>query len=124
VRADLRHSAEQLLSEFDVLVLPTAQVWPFAVEQHWPARIGEVAMDTYHRWMEVTVFATLAGLPTLAVPAGVNAGGLHIGLQVIGRPHSESALLGWAYLAEQRGCFTVAAPSSAAAPDAGPTLTR
>jgi amidase len=114
VRADLRRSAEQLLSELDVLVLPTAQVWPFAVEQHWPARIGEVAMDTYHRWMEVTVFATLAGLPTLAVPAGMNGEGLHMGLQVIGRPHSERALLGWASLAEKRGCFTVAAPSSAA----------
>jgi len=81
-------------------------------------------MDTYHRWMEVTVFATLAGLPTLAVPAGVNGEGLHIGLQVIGRPHSESALLGWASLAEKGGCFTVAPPSSAAKPATGPTLTR
>ena len=29
------------------------------------------AMDTYHRWMEVTIYATFAGLPCIAVPAGL-----------------------------------------------------
>ena len=30
-------------------------------------------MDTYHRWMEVTIYATFAGLPAISVPAGFSA---------------------------------------------------
>ena len=70
-------------------------------------------MDTYHRWMEVTIVATLAGCPALAVPAGVNEAGLHIGLQLIGRPGGDAELLAWAREAERRDAFTLALPSEA-----------
>jgi len=51
-------------------------------------------MDTYHRWMEVTIYATLAGLPALSLPAGFHPNGRWpAGLQLIGRPHQESSLL-------------------------------
>ena len=43
--------------------------------------------------MEVTIFATLAGLPCISVPAGFGAAGLPMGLQLIGRPQGEAALL-------------------------------
>ena len=41
-------------------------------------------MDTYHRWMEVVIGPTLAGLPSISVPVGFNAAGLPMGLQIIG----------------------------------------
>jgi amidase len=86
-----------LLSKFDVLVLPSAQVWPFAIDLRWPASIqtpnGAVQMDTYHRWMEVTLYASLAGLPALNVPCGFNAQGLPMGMQLIGQPRGDVALL-------------------------------
>ena len=50
-------------------------------------------MDTYHRWMEVVIYATFAGLPCISVPAGFSAGGLPMGLQLIGKPQGELALL-------------------------------
>ena len=50
-------------------------------------------MDTYHRWMEVVIYATFAGLPCISVPAGFGAAGLPMGLQLIGRPQGEAALL-------------------------------
>jgi amidase len=51
-------------------------------------------MDTYHRWMECTLYATFAGLPALSVPAGFHANGRWpMGLQLIGRPRGEAALL-------------------------------
>jgi len=51
-------------------------------------------MDTYHRWMEVTLYATFAGLPAISVPAGFDASGrLPMGLQLIGRPQGDAALL-------------------------------
>ncbi len=82
-----------LFERVDLLALPTAQVWPFDVTERWPAQIGARRMDTYHRWMEVTIYATLAGLPCIAVPAGFGPGGLPMGLQLIGRPQAEAVLL-------------------------------
>ena len=111
----LRVAVAGLFEDVDLLVLPTAQVWPFPSEQSWPASVGGVAMDTYHRWMQVTTFATLAGLPVAAVPAGRNEHGHHIGLQVIGRPGGDAELLRWVGWAEQRELFSVAAPTEAVA---------
>ncbi len=82
-----------LLDRFDVLALPTAQVWPFDAALRWPAEIAGRTMDTYHRWMEVTIYATLAGLPCIALPAGFGGAGLPMGLQLIGKPQGEMALL-------------------------------
>ena len=82
-----------VFSDFDYLLLPSAQVFPFSADQHWPAQIGERKMDTYHRWMETTIYATMAGLPALSMPAGFGANGLPAALQLIGRPHGDFEVL-------------------------------
>ena len=82
-----------LFARFDVLALPCAQVWPFDAAMRWPTEIAGRPMDTYHRWMEVVIYATFAGLPCISVPAGFNAAGLPMGLQLIGRPQGDAALL-------------------------------
>jgi amidase len=89
-----------LFERFDVLALPVAQVWPFDIDQRWPTHIAGRPMDTYHRWMEVVIYATLAGLPAISVPAGFNAQGLPMGLQLIGKPQGEFALLQLAHAYE------------------------
>jgi amidase len=83
------------------LALPSAQVWPFAVQERWPRQINGKAMDTYHRWMEVVIYATFAGLPCISVPAGFGANGLPMGLQLIGKPQGDFALLQLAHAYEQ-----------------------
>ena len=90
-----------LFETYDVLALPSAQVWPFDAALRWPSHINGVEMDTYHRWMEVTIYATLAGLPAISVPAGFNDQGLAIGLQLIGKPQGDAALLRLAHAYEQ-----------------------
>jgi amidase len=83
-----------LFERFDALALPVAQVWPFPIEQHWPKAIAGRTMDTYHRWMETTIYATFAGLPAISVPAGFHANGRWpMGVQLIGRPLGDAALL-------------------------------
>ncbi len=82
-----------LFERFDVLALPSAQVWPFDADLRWPTEIDGRAMDTYHRWMEVVIYATFAGLPCISVPAGFSVAGLPMGLQLIGRPQGDAALL-------------------------------
>ena len=82
-----------LFSRFDLLAIPTAQVWPFPVGQRWPKSIDDRQMDTYHRWMEVTAYATFAGLPAISVPVGFDDRGLPMGMQLIGPPRDDVAVL-------------------------------
>jgi amidase len=94
VRSAFYAHMSTLFERYDVLALPTAQVWPFALEETWPRQIGKRSMDTYHRWMECTIHATFAGLPALSVPAGFDASGRWpLGLQLIGPPQGDAALL-------------------------------
>ncbi|GGW36485.1 amidase [Gemmobacter lanyuensis] len=76
--------AAKLFRSHDALVMPAAQVWPFAADLRWPTQIGARAMDTYHRWMEVVVPVSLIGLPSLALPCGFGPQGLPMGMQLIG----------------------------------------
>jgi amidase len=82
-----------LFERFDLLVLPTAQCWPFPAEWTWPREVAGRKMDTYHRWMEVVIYATLAGLPAMSVPVGFGENGLPMGMQLIGPPLGDSAVL-------------------------------
>jgi amidase len=88
---------QQMLAAFekvDFLALPVTQTWPFPIQDHWPQAIAGRAMDTYHRWMESTIYATFAGLPAISLPAGFHANGRWpAGLQLIGRPQGDAALL-------------------------------
>ncbi|MEO8935667.1 MAG: amidase [Burkholderiaceae bacterium] len=91
----------RLFADFDFLVLPSAQVFPFDKTIAWPRSIAGRPMDTYHRWMEVVIGGTLAGLPVLCVPAGFGPAGLPIGLQIIGRPRADLDVLQVGYAYEQ-----------------------
>lgn len=91
----------ELFERYDVLALPAAQVWPFDVRERWPRAIAGRAMDTYHRWMEVVIYATLAGLPCISVPVGFSAQGLPMGMQLIGKPQGDFELLQLAHAYEQ-----------------------
>ena len=77
----------------DVLALPSAQLFAFDAAWHWPRDIAGVAMDTYHRWMEIVVPASLTGLPALCVPAGFGAAGTPMGLQLIGHRGTDATVL-------------------------------
>ena len=92
-RSTWYQALNKLYQRFDFLVLPTAQIFPFDAKLHWPREIAGKAMDTYHRWMEVVIPGTLAGVPVLAVPAGFGPGGLPIGLQILGRAQADLAVL-------------------------------
>ncbi|MER7015140.1 amidase [Saccharopolyspora sp. NPDC000359] len=91
----------ELFDEYDFLLAPSAQVFPFDVEQRWPREIGDRSMDTYHRWMEAVAPWTLSGHPVANLPVGCNAAGLPMGVQLIGRNHAEWSLLQLAHAYER-----------------------
>ena len=85
--------AAKLFAEYDALVMPSAQVWPFPAEWRWPQVINGRAMDTYHRWMEVVIPVSLAGLPSLNIPVGFGPQGLPMGMQLFGAYGNDAKVL-------------------------------
>ena len=96
----------------DVLALPTAQCFAFPAEWHWPKEVGGRAMDSYHRWMEVTIYATLMGCSCATVPCGFDPEGRAMGMQLIGRPRADMATLQLAH------AYQLATPFAAMRPGA------
>ena len=68
-------------------------MFAFDAETHWPAEIAGRKMDSYHRWMEVTALATMAGCPAVNVPVGFDRRGRSMGMQLIGRPRADAEVL-------------------------------
>ena len=84
--------------------LPTAQALPVPCRLHWPQEIAGQRMETYHEWMKGPAghHVRVSGL---AVPAGFNAQGLPIGIQIIApnRRELDCLSLGYAYEAATGG---------------------
>ena len=99
VRSAWYQAVREFFEKYDFMILPTAQVFPFDASLRWPKEINGVAMDTYHRWMEVAIPVTMSGCPALNVPAGFSASGLPMGIQIVGPNQAEIACmqLGHAY---------------------------
>src|SRR5437763_3620123 len=71
----------------DCLLTPTAPSAAFAIGEKQDDPIAMYLNDVF------TVPASLAGLPALAVPAGLSADGLPLGLQIVGRAFDEEMVL-------------------------------
>jgi len=107
VRGDWYRQLLSLFERYDFLVLPSAQLFPFDADTHWPRQIGTRRMDTYHRWMEVVVAGSLSACPVINVPAGFSAAGLPMGLQIIAPMRQELRLLQLANAYEQASGWTL-----------------
>jgi amidase len=92
-----------LFEHYDFLALPSAQLFAFDARLHWPAEIAGKRMDSYHRWMEVVIGVTMSGCPVVCVPAGFDPAGRSMGLQLVGRPRKDMAVLQLAQAYED-GC--------------------
>ncbi|WP_054157001.1 amidase [Rhizobium sp. AAP43] len=93
IRTAWYQALQTLFQTHDYLVAPSAQVFPFEVDIPWPRMIAGRAMDTYHRWMEVVIGPSMAGLPVAALPAGFSPEGLPNGFQLIGPPRADQRVL-------------------------------
>jgi len=111
VRAEWTAATRDFLGRYDFLILPTAQVFAFPIEQPWPKVIAGCAMTSYHAWMKVMVPATMAGCPALAAPAGFDPAGRAMGIQIIAAPHAERACLELAYAYDRATAWPLNAPS-------------
>ena len=81
-------------STCDVLACPAACVAPFDVDVISPRELDGVVFDNYVEWLRITYAITLTSCPAISVPCGFTSDGLPVGLQLVGRPRGEAALLG------------------------------
>lgn len=90
----------------DVILTPTAPSSAFAIGENEDDPIKMYLNDVF------TVPASLAGLPGMSVPAGLDSKGLPLGLQILGRPWDEEMVLRVGGVIEKAANFT-AQPTSA-----------
>jgi amidase len=74
---------------------------PFPVEQRFPTEIAGEKLTTYIDWMFLTFVITLTGCPAISLPCGLTREGLPVGVQLVGRPHGDTELLGYARRLEE-----------------------
>ena len=78
---------------YDLLILPAAPILPRDVKERWPRQINGVQLDNYVEWLKLAALITMTACPSLALPAGFAADGRPVGMQIVGRPRGEAALL-------------------------------
>jgi amidase len=100
-RAALYRRMLGFLERYRFLIAPVTQVVPFPVETEWVRDINGTPMQTYIDWMASCYAISLTGLPAISVPCGFTPDGLPVGLQIIGGPREDFAVLQAAYAFEQ-----------------------
>ncbi len=100
VRALISQDFDRAFEGVDLLLTPTAPTGAFGLGAKSADPIAMYLNDVF------TVPASLAGLPAMSIPAGLDSDGLPLGLQLIGRPLDELGVLDAAFALEQRAGFT------------------
>jgi len=100
VRALISRDFAQAFEQCDVILAPTAPSAAFGLGENLADPLSMYLNDVF------AVPASLAGLPAMSVPAGLNREGLPLGLQIIGRAFDEQGVLNAGLAIEQRAGFT------------------
>ncbi|WP_082590510.1 amidase [Agromyces sp. Soil535] len=93
LRTRLFRRMQALFGEFELLVLPTAQLAPFPVDWEWPHEVAGTPMERYYTWQRSCIRITSTAMPALSLPAGFTRNGLPVGAQLVARYRAEGALL-------------------------------
>ena len=99
VRALILRDFTDVFAKVDALLTPTTPSAAFAQGEKMDDPITMYLNDVF------TVPANLAGVPAISVPAGLDANGLPLGLQVIGRPFDEETVFAVAAALEAAAGF-------------------
>ena len=93
-RAAFANQVHALFSEFDLLLLPTLPILPFAADDVAPAGyVGQDGAVPWARWTPFTYPFNITGNPAASMPCGFSPSGLPIGLQVVGPRFADADVL-------------------------------
>jgi len=100
VRRLIAQDFDEAYQQCDVILTPTAPSAAFAIGENEDDPIKMYLNDVF------TVPASLAGLPGISVPAGLDKDRLPLGLQIIGKAWDEETVFKAAYALERAANFT------------------
>jgi aspartyl-tRNA(Asn)/glutamyl-tRNA(Gln) amidotransferase subunit A len=104
VRALILRDFLDVFRDVDALLTPTAPSAAFAQGERMDDPVKMYLNDVF------TVPASMAGIPGLSVPAGFDARGLPLGLQVLGRPFDEETVFAVGAAVERAATFSAEPP--------------
>ena len=81
--------------------MPVTQVTAFDITTDWVREINGETQHTYLDWMRSCYWISVTGLPAISVPGGFTPDGLPVGLQIVGPPNQDLAVLKMAHAFEQ-----------------------
>ena len=99
VRRLIKQDFDTAYETVDAILTPATPTAAFPVGRKVDDPVTNFLNDVF------TVPANLAGLPGMAVPAGLNACGLPLGLQILGRPFDEATLYSIGRVIEDAAAF-------------------
>jgi amidase len=103
--AAMQQRSREFFERYDYFVLPVTQVSPFAVTTEYPTEVAGVPMTSYIDWMRSCWYVSFMSNPAASVPAGFTAGGLPVGIQIVGRHRDDWSVLQLAYAFEHATQF-------------------
>lgn len=106
----LRAEMLRFFATRELLILPTTQVLPFAKTIEWVREIEGQQQQDYLQWMASAWVLSVTGCPVVSVPCGFSAGGLPMGLQIVGPPGADLKVLEAALAFEQATGFAQQQP--------------
>jgi len=100
IRTLVSQDFENAFKECDVILAPTTPTASFGLGEKSDDPLGMYLNDVF------AVPASLAGLPAMSVPCGVNSEGLPLGLQIVGKAFDEQGVMNAGLAIEERAGFT------------------
>jgi aspartyl-tRNA(Asn)/glutamyl-tRNA(Gln) amidotransferase subunit A len=100
VRRLIKQDFDTAFETVDAILTPATPTAAFPVGRKVDDPVTNYLNDVF------TVPANLAGLPGMALPAGLNSDGLPLGLQILGRPFDEASLYSIGRVIEDAAAFS------------------
>ncbi|MDH3221059.1 MAG: amidase family protein [Gammaproteobacteria bacterium] len=94
-------NASRFMQDHDLLVCPASITTAYPVEERYPGYADGLEYSEYYRWLAIVYAITMTTLPVITIPCGQTDAGLPVGVQLIGKPHSERELFAYASYLEQ-----------------------
>ena len=107
----------RFLARHELLLCPCVIVPPFDVDIRWVDEVEGRRFDNYVDWLGLTFVLTLTACPSASVPVGFTAAGLPVGLQILGPPRGEAAVLRAAAAIEEAIPLSTRTPIDPRSPD-------
>jgi amidase len=90
---ELIRRVARFFEDYDLLVCPAVICPPILASSRYLEKLGDVEFEHYLSWLVLTYVITMTCCPSISIPCGFTREGLPVGLQIVGRPRGERALL-------------------------------